>query len=112
MQAYSSFGSASYHNELFADERVIRVAERHNCSVPVVLLAWALNQGASVLPRSTSAQHVRDNFHVGEIQPGEVKIIDGVMDLQALQVKLDEGEIREMTSESMKKTCWDPKTIT
>jgi 2,5-diketo-D-gluconate reductase B len=39
-----------------------QIAEKHNCSVAQVSLAWIMEHGAVPIPKSTSEDHIRDNF--------------------------------------------------
>ncbi|EDO36411.1 predicted protein [Nematostella vectensis] len=45
------------------EEPVIKeIAAKHNCSVARVLLRWGIQRGYPVLPKSTSRDHLHDNF--------------------------------------------------
>ena len=39
-----------------------QIAEKHNCSVAQVSLAWLMEHGAVPIPKSTSEVHIQDNF--------------------------------------------------
>lgn len=53
------------------------------------MLAWGINQGMSVLPRSRNPEHVKENF-------------------QALQIKLTPEDVEAAKAENQTKFCWDP----
>jgi len=44
------------------DEVLGDIAEKHDASVPQVVLAWELDIGVVTIPKATSAEHIRDNW--------------------------------------------------
>lgn len=74
------------------DNKVIEMASKYKFSVTHFLLAWALSQGISVLPRSKNKEHVRDNF-------------------KAKELRISEEDIEAVKSDTLRKYCWDPKNI-
>ncbi|CAJ0577571.1 unnamed protein product, partial [Mesorhabditis spiculigera] len=92
-QAYSSLGSPEGRKKLAADPQVIAMAEKYKISVHVLLLAWAINQDMSVLPRSTQKAHIEEN-------------------LKAASVKLDPADVKSLLSDTAdQKYCWDPNVV-
>src|SRR5688572_26498508 len=66
-QAYTSLGGVQ-NKQLLADEPVVKeLSAKYNCSTAQLLLAWALNQGISVLPKTTNRDHVKSNLRSLEI---------------------------------------------
>jgi diketogulonate reductase-like aldo/keto reductase len=92
-QAYSSFGSETNREDLFADEKVKAMAAKYGCTVPAFLLGWGLAQGMSVLPRSRNPEHVRANF----------------IDVKGLKVSAEDVEMAK--ADRLKKYCWNPEGI-
>lgn len=65
-QAYSPLGTPGYKE---ADEPAIlqdpvlqTIAKRHNVSTAQVAIAWALQRGTSVVAKSSTQAHLRDNL--------------------------------------------------
>jgi len=52
--------------EIFADDTLKAIAEKHDRSVAQVALKWAVERGVTVLPKSTSPEHVRANLDLFE----------------------------------------------
>ncbi|KAL3108059.1 hypothetical protein niasHT_018221 [Heterodera trifolii] len=92
-QAYSSFGGESNRGELFRDTKVREMASKYDCSISDFLLAWALSQGMSVLPRSRSREHIRENF------------------LGAGGIRVSAEDIEAVKAENGRKYCWDPDGV-
>lgn len=63
--------------ERFNDEKLLRLAEKTKLSKSILLLAWALQRGLTVLPRSSKQEHIDEN-------------------IRSLSVKLDLGIIDEL----------------
>lgn len=70
MTAYSPLGSRDRPSRLKKEEEpsllenaiITRIAQDHQCTPAQVLLAWALQRGISVIPKSTNPQRLRENF--------------------------------------------------
>ena len=54
-----------------ADQVVTRVAERHGLTTAQVLIAWAIQRGTSVIPKSANAARLAENFAAGEVTLGD-----------------------------------------
>ena len=70
------------------------MAAKYGCAVTDFLLAWALTQGMSVLPRSRNPAHVKANYG-------------------ALKLRLDPHDVEAVVAEEnmMMKYCWDPEGL-
>ncbi|CAD5219708.1 unnamed protein product [Bursaphelenchus okinawaensis] len=90
-QAYSSLGTSD-SKALLSNDKMLNMAKELDCTVGQLLLAYALNQGISVLPKSTRFEHIEEN-------------------LKAKEVKLSQDQLREMEIMSEKKLCWDPSKV-
>ena len=72
--AYSPLGSGDRAEALkkpdepkpLADPVVARVAERHGLTTAQVLIAWAIQRGTSVIPKSSNPTRLAENFAAGE----------------------------------------------
>jgi alcohol dehydrogenase (NADP+) len=80
--AYSPLGSGGRPDGMRRpDERpvlehptVIAIAQAHAVSPAQVLLAWALQRGTSVIPKSTQPARIADNFRAQALQLEEVEM--------------------------------------
>ncbi|GAB2780958.1 aldo/keto reductase [Rhabdobacter roseus] len=53
---------------LLKDEIVASIAEKHAASPAQVLIAWALQRGTSVIPKSVSPERLRQNFEATTLE--------------------------------------------
>ncbi|CAI5451267.1 unnamed protein product [Caenorhabditis angaria] len=65
-QAFSSL--ARHEPALIEDPTVVQLAAKHNTTVPLVLLAWALCQGVGIVPKSVTPSRIAENFKVINIK--------------------------------------------
>jgi 2,5-diketo-D-gluconate reductase B len=75
------------------DDTIGDIAEKHNVSEPVVSLAWLLEKGVTPIPRTSSVDHLRDNF-------------------DALDVALDGEDVRRIDAIERRNRCVDPDWMT
>lgn len=66
MEAYQPLAVA--RPELMKNETLIAIAEKHNCTVPQVALAWNMATGVIPLPRSRNQNRLKENFDAASIQ--------------------------------------------
>lgn len=70
-QAYSPLGSSGYKGEsepmLLQDPVFQDIAREHQVSTSTIALAWALQRGTSVVVKSVSPEHLRDNLNASRI---------------------------------------------
>jgi len=64
------------------------IAARHGCSVPQVILSWALSEGVATVPASRSEEHRRDNLSAPGLKLDEedlrlIRTLDGATPLVA-----------------------------
>ncbi|EZG55508.1 aldo/keto reductase family protein [Gregarina niphandrodes] len=60
--SYSSLGSAKCVAENIAHEVIQSIATKHKVTAANVLLRWCLQKGYMILPRSTKAERVKENY--------------------------------------------------
>lgn len=58
--AYSPLGSVNA--PLLKDKSVVSIAESHQCSPAQVLLAWAVQRGTAVIPKSSTEARMKENL--------------------------------------------------
>ncbi|EGG22724.1 aldehyde reductase [Cavenderia fasciculata] len=79
LTAYSPLGSGVLVNDVAVGE----IAKKYKVSIPNVLCRWAIQQGFSVIPKSTNEERIKDNFKTLDF-----KIDDADMEILS---KLDKG---------------------
>lgn len=75
LTAYSPLGSRDRHPSMkAADEpnmfeipEIVSIANDHKCSPAQVLIAWAINRGTVVIPKSTNKDRLKQNLDASEI---------------------------------------------
>lgn len=78
LTAYSPLGSGDRAEtmkradepSLLKDPVILSIAEQQGLSAGQVLIAWALNRGTSVIPKSSNPDRLRENFAAGEASLG------------------------------------------
>ncbi|MCU0253856.1 MAG: aldo/keto reductase [Acidobacteria bacterium] len=81
------------HGEGLDDPTLASIGARHGKSAAQVMIRWAIQHGASVIPKSTRRERIHENALVFDFELGadEMRQIDA----------LDRGH----------RTCWDPTSI-
>ena len=84
-QAWSPIGGITFyrdsgHTSALEDPTITRIAEAHGKSPAQVMLRWGLQQGRSVIPKSTKPQRIAENLDVFdfELTDDELTAIDGL----------------------------------
>jgi diketogulonate reductase-like aldo/keto reductase len=84
-QAWSPIGGITFyregqHTSALQDPTINRVAEAHGKSPAQVMLAWGIQEGRSVIPKSTKAERIAQNIDVFdfELSVDELAAIDGL----------------------------------
>lgn len=68
-QAWSPFGGGGTGStDLLADPTVCRIAAKHARTPSQVILQWHISSGASVIPKSTSMEHLVENMAAFEVE--------------------------------------------
>jgi len=84
-QAWSPIGGITFyregeHTSTLEDPTIVVIAEAHSKSPAQVMLRWHLQQGRSIIPKSTKAHRIAENFDVFdfELTADELAAIDGL----------------------------------
>jgi len=84
-QAWSPIGGITFyregeHTSTLKDPTIVKIAESHSKSPAQVMLRWHLQEGRSVIPKSTKPRRIAENFDVFdfELTTDEVAAIDGL----------------------------------
>jgi len=92
-QAYSSLGTRDCKEKLFSEPLLKELCGKYGTDEAQLLLSWAINQGISVLPKTTNPQHVSNN-------------------LKAFDVSIAPEDIEKMKAlNSDKHYCWNPNNV-
>ena len=75
MTAYSPLGSGDRSADMKGEDEpnlleidtIKQIARKHNASVGQILIAWHCNRGTAVIPKSTSKEHIEENFKAAQI---------------------------------------------
>ncbi|CAI2375958.1 unnamed protein product [Moneuplotes crassus] len=84
--AYAPIGAQKFTGDgsLFDNEDLKAIADKHGVTVPQICLAWNINRGVVVIPKSTNKDRMKANFEALSITLGE--------DEMATIAKLDKNE--------------------
>jgi diketogulonate reductase-like aldo/keto reductase len=84
-QAWSPIGGITFyrdgeHTSTLEDPAIVGIAGAHSKSPAQVMLRWHIQEGRSVIPKSTKPQRIAENFDVFdfELTAQEVAAIDGL----------------------------------
>ncbi|KAJ1657655.1 hypothetical protein IWQ61_002971 [Dispira simplex] len=91
-QAYSSFGEGALLNGTVSLPVVETIANKYHVTVPAVLLRWALQHRAGIIPKTRHPERIRDNLACFSFELS-------AEDMDALD---------QLSSNSMRKFAWDP----
>jgi diketogulonate reductase-like aldo/keto reductase len=124
--SYSSLGPQWEFGEInrnlvFESRVLLEIAEKHDTSIPLVVLSWMLRHNIGIIPRSTNPTHIEENaklLHVDwaiklldDEDDERIKALDGVYDTWVradCEYHRDEGECEnEDVSEHCQATCND-----
>lgn len=64
MSTFSHFRSNQPRKEIFENEVLNAIAERHKKSVAQVVLRWMIQQGISIIPKTWNEGHLKENFEI------------------------------------------------
>ena len=78
IEAYSPV--ARMHPQLIENKILTQIADKHDKSVPQIILRWDIQHGYVVIPKSSSRNRLKENISVFdfELLPEEMALIDGV----------------------------------
>src|SRR5207302_4472048 len=84
-QAWSPIGGITFyregeHTSTLEDPAIVKIAESHSKSPAQVMLRWHLQEGRSVIPKSTKPRRIAENFDVFDFELTEAELarIDGL----------------------------------
>jgi diketogulonate reductase-like aldo/keto reductase len=84
-QAWSPIGGITFyrdgeHTSTLKDPVIVGIAQAHDKTPAQIMLRWGLQQGRSVIPKSTKAERIAENFDVFdfELTGNELAAVDGL----------------------------------
>lgn len=77
--AYSPLGlGLSASPCLLTDETIVKIAEKHGCTPAQVLINWQVDSGCSVIPKTSSAKRVKENFARVPLDKEDMEMIEKI----------------------------------
>lgn len=79
--AYAPIGASGFTgNDLLKDETLNAIAEKHNATPAQISLAWNINRGVIVIPKSSNNERIKQNYEALDIDLSaeDVEKIDGL----------------------------------
>ncbi|CAH0720026.1 unnamed protein product, partial [Brenthis ino] len=65
LQAYCSFGGLAISNNSLVDDPIIKdISRTYQVTPAQVLLAWAIQKGVAVIPKSTNEHRIKENIQI------------------------------------------------
>ncbi|WP_336759900.1 aldo/keto reductase [Paenibacillus sp. USHLN196] len=95
-QSWSPF--AEGRNNLFSNELLASIAEKHNKSVAQVVLRWLVQRDVVVIPKSVRKERLIENFDIFDfvLSPEEIASISTLDTKESLFMKIDNPEVAKM----------------
>ncbi|CAB3405768.1 unnamed protein product [Caenorhabditis bovis] len=75
-QAFSPLGRQS--KQLLEDENIAKIARNHNITNAQVILSWALQSGAYIVPKSVTEKRIEENFKISKLSLHEMNEINAL----------------------------------
>ncbi|PVU98202.1 hypothetical protein BB561_000062 [Smittium simulii] len=94
-EAYSSLGEGELVNGNLVFDEIENATKAHSATRAQILLAWGLQHGAIILPKSSSESRLKENFEAQNI----------VLSAQEME------SIDSIYNRVQKRFCWDPSVV-
>ncbi|WP_458126696.1 aldo/keto reductase [Paenibacillus sp. Z3-2] len=95
-QSWSPF--AEGRNNLFSNEVLASIAEKHNKTVAQVVLRWLVQRDVVVIPKSVRRERLIENFDIFDfvLSPEEIATISTLDTKESLFMKIDDPGVAKM----------------
>ncbi|MEO2259321.1 aldo/keto reductase [Paenibacillus amylolyticus] len=95
-QSWSPFAEGR-HN-LFSNEVLASIADKHNKSIAQVVLRWLVQRNVVVIPKSVRKERLIENFDIFDfvLSPEEMATISSLDTKESLFMKIDDPEVAKM----------------
>lgn len=79
-EAFSSFGGYGLRNNVLSDPLIKDIADKYTKTTAQIILRWLLQQNISILPRSASQNHQKENIDIFNfsLEDDEIKAISAL----------------------------------
>lgn len=71
MSTFSHFRATETRKEIVDNEVIAPIAKRHNKSIPQIVLRWLIQQGISVIPKSSNQSRLTENINIFDFSLSE-----------------------------------------
>lgn len=91
MSTFSHYRNTETRKDIVGNEEIAPIAEKYGKSIPQVILRWLVQQGVSVIPKSSNQGRLKENISIFdfELSAEEMGIIDGLDQGRFLNYKPD-----------------------
>ncbi|MNI68895.1 Glyoxal reductase [compost metagenome] len=95
-QSWAPF--AEGRGNMFGNEVLVSIAERHNKSVAQVVLRWLVQRGVVVIPKSVRKERIVENFDIFdfELSPDDIEQISTLDTQESLFLSYRDPEVAKM----------------
>ncbi|KAG7897645.1 hypothetical protein KL935_005075 [Ogataea polymorpha] len=76
VEAYSPFGSTGA--PLLDDPDIVQIAQKHGVTPACIAVSWAVQRGTVALPKSTTAERIKANIILTELDGDDMRVIDNI----------------------------------
>ena len=89
---------AEGQHDLFYNEILQKIADKHNKSIAQIVLRWHVQLGVVAIPKSVHLKRIEENFNIFdfELDKNDMEIIDGLDESKVLFVLHDDPEMVEV----------------
>lgn len=80
LQAYCSFGGLAINNNSLVEDPIVKdISKRYQVTPAQVLLAWAVQKGVAVIPKSTNEHRIKENIQINfRLSQNDLSLIDSL----------------------------------
>lgn len=71
MSTFSHFRDTTVRKEIFENKDLNQIAKKYDKTVAQLILRWLLQQNISIIPKSTSYEHLKENIELNDFQISE-----------------------------------------
>jgi diketogulonate reductase-like aldo/keto reductase len=91
MSTFSHFRDTKTRREIVDNERIAPIAQHHGKTIPQVILRWLVQQGISIIPKSSNKDRLAQNISIFDfsLSPEEMAVLDSLDQGHFLNYKPD-----------------------
>lgn len=76
VECYSPLGSTGA--PVLKDDKLIKIAEKHNVSTACIAISWAISRDTVVLPKSVHNERIESNLKIIQLSNEDIEIINSI----------------------------------